>query len=58
MLLGHIALGVYSLALTFGFFVLHAAAAKFDRLHKVALWILMAAEIAGLLCLIFHFLWK
>jgi hypothetical protein len=57
MLLGHIALGVYSLALTLGIFVMHAAAAKIDRFHQVALWILMAAEIAGLVCLVFHFVW-
>ena len=58
MLLGHIALGIYSLALTCGIFVMHAAAAKIDRFHKGVLWTLMAVEIAGLLCLIFHFLWR
>jgi len=58
MLLGHIALGVYSLALTFGIFVMHAAAAKIERFHKMALWTLMAIEIAGLLCLVFHFVWR
>lgn len=55
MLLGHIALGIYTLALSAGIFVLHHPAIRLGRYHKAALWALVALEVVGIICIFYHF---
>ena len=55
MLLGHIALGIYTLALSAGMFVLHHPSIRLGRFHKAALWGLVALEIIGIACIFYHF---
>lgn len=54
MLLGHIALGIYTLSLTLGIYILHHLEDKTAWFQKVVTWILVAIEITGIACVLYH----
>ena len=56
MLLGHIALGIYTLSLTAGLFVLNGTANKVRLFHRVSTVILMVIEAAGIGCVLYYFI--
>ncbi|PIR39765.1 MAG: hypothetical protein COV35_00755 [Alphaproteobacteria bacterium CG11_big_fil_rev_8_21_14_0_20_39_49] len=54
MLLGHIALGIYTLSLTIGIYILHNLAGKTAWFQKIITWVLVAIEIAGIVCVLYY----
>ena len=56
MLLTHLVLGVYSLAIAMGIFVHHQLRQQGHRIQHLALLILTVIEVGGILCIGYHFL--
>lgn len=56
MLLTHLALGVYSLAIAMGIFVHHQLKQQGHRMQHLALLALTAIEVGGILCIAYHLL--
>lgn len=54
MLLGHIALGIYTLSLTIGIYILHSMADKTAWLQKIVTWLLVIIEVAGIACVLYY----
>lgn len=54
MLLGHIALGIYTLSLTIGIYILHNLAGKTAWFQKIVTWILISIEIVGIACVLYY----
>ena len=54
MPLGHIALGVYTLSLSVGIYILHNLAGKTAWFEKIVTWILVTIEIAGIACVLYY----
>jgi len=54
VLLGHIALGIYTLSLTFGIYILHNLSGKTGWFQKTITWILVAIEVVGIGCVIYY----
>lgn len=54
MLLGHIALGIYTLSLTIGIYILHNLAGKTAWFQKIVTWILVGIEIVGIGCVLYY----
>lgn len=54
MMSGHIALGVYSLSLTIGIYILFHLSEKDALFEKVVTWILVGIEVTGIICVIYH----
>ena len=54
MLLGHIALGIYTLSLTFGIYILHNLAGKTAWFQKIVTWVLVTIEVIGIACVVYY----
>ncbi|EJI85169.1 MULTISPECIES: hypothetical protein [Alishewanella] len=56
MLLTHLVLGLYSLALTAGIYVHHQLKTQGHAMQHLALVLLLLIEAAGLVCIFYHLL--
>lgn len=56
MLLTHLVLGLYSLALTAGIYVHHQLKSQGHAMQHLALLLLIVLELAGLVCIFYHLL--
>ena len=56
MLLTHLVLGLYSLALTAGIYVHHQLKSQGHAMQHLALLLLIVLELAGLICIFYHLL--
>jgi hypothetical protein len=54
MIFGHIALGIYSLSLTIGIYILFHLSEKDALFEKVITWILVGIEVTGIICVLYH----
>ena len=54
MMSGHIALGIYSLSLTIGVYILFHFSEKDALFEKVVTWILVGIETVGIICVLYH----
>jgi len=55
MPLGHIALGIYTLSLTFGIYILYNMTGKTAWFHKIITCLLVVIEIVGIGCVLYYF---
>lgn len=56
MLLTHLVLGVYGLAIAMGIFVHHQLKQQGHRMQHLVLLVLTTIEVGGILCIGYHFL--